>query len=659
MLFAISNNDHDRIHLQQQPHQTSLRAVASAKNNTPATGATSAHVTSSSPASPTRTGTSTKVEQMVVVLPPIYSNRIDSIMNSSVTSTSPAYQTGDVTGSFRGSWYSNHSHFGQPLAVGNMIMQLKSVPLKNSKYLSYLYGVVKIYKSSSSSSSSSSSEKMAKEYTSFDTVYPVQGIHVIPTAKIFLLATPFRNQMLLLNILARTAYESSMTETTESINVNENRSVKLHVEGGARSKGDGQQQEQQQQEQPDQKERHRLRLLIESQQRAGFVRTNPYVSYKPEYSAITWLSNDTPEGRLGISVMTLRRTTSTGNGSQTKRKLRGRRENAIAPRKTGEAPGGHHYGWRLDDRNPIMDLNIDIDTADRLFSINPGHNITITTINSNRSRKLYYSDTPASSSLLPSSTAIVELTTALPKIMTSNGSNSSYSSSSISNNSIAARGAARTENENDNDSVAAHSYSNKGTAITFGDRYLSAKFLSLQLGEDIMTSSANPKYRLQRCFTALTLSVQNLKSGSDKRGGPVITSSIDTKQRGSQMYVSGGLMSEGISLSLSAEAIVLHPNVMWKVGCYVMMMLVVTVAQMVLSFVQLRQCNSPASGLKLSIGTVLIQSMTDALLSLFHLVVGTAIPGVLFSSFVWIAFFKLFLFSVFEMKLVIAVYQAR
>jgi len=51
--------------------------------------------------------------------------------------------------------------------------------------------------------------------------------------------------------------------------------------------------------------------------------------------------------------------------------------------------------------------------------------------------------------------------------------------------------------------------------------------------------------------------------------------------------------------------------------------------------------------------------MLDAIVCMGHLLLATAIPQMFFTTFIWIAFLKLFLFSLCHMRMVIAIYQSR
>jgi hypothetical protein len=51
--------------------------------------------------------------------------------------------------------------------------------------------------------------------------------------------------------------------------------------------------------------------------------------------------------------------------------------------------------------------------------------------------------------------------------------------------------------------------------------------------------------------------------------------------------------------------------------------------------------------------------MLDAIICMGHLLLATGIPQMFFTTFIWISFMKLSLFSIFQMRMVILVYQAR
>jgi len=54
-----------------------------------------------------------------------------------------------------------------------------------------------------------------------------------------------------------------------------------------------------------------------------------------------------------------------------------------------------------------------------------------------------------------------------------------------------------------------------------------------------------------------------------------------------------------------------------------------------------------------------LQSLLDAILCMVHLLLGMIVPSIFFASFIWISLIKLLLFSVFNMRLIVSICQAR
>lgn len=81
--------------------------------------------------------------------------------------------------------------------------------------------------------------------------------------------------------------------------------------------------------------------------------------------------------------------------------------------------------------------------------------------------------------------------------------------------------------------------------------------------------------------------------------------------------------------------------------------------QVFLVVFQMKQAATQALVSRISIAAVFAQSLLDANLCMVHLLLCFAFPTLFFGSFIWIAVIKLLLFSVFQMRLIINIYQAR
>lgn len=82
-------------------------------------------------------------------------------------------------------------------------------------------------------------------------------------------------------------------------------------------------------------------------------------------------------------------------------------------------------------------------------------------------------------------------------------------------------------------------------------------------------------------------------------------------------------------------------------------------AQIFLVVYQMKYSSTQALASRLSYLSIFAQSLLDANLCLMHLLLSFAFPSVFFASFIWISILKLLQFSVFHMRLIINIYQAR
>ena len=81
--------------------------------------------------------------------------------------------------------------------------------------------------------------------------------------------------------------------------------------------------------------------------------------------------------------------------------------------------------------------------------------------------------------------------------------------------------------------------------------------------------------------------------------------------------------------------------------------------QIGLLVLQIYHSGSAAQALKLSILSVCAHAVLDALLCIGHLLLSSAVPGLLLRDLLWLAILKLIIFCVFEMRLAISAYQAQ
>ena len=96
-----------------------------------------------------------------------------------------------------------------------------------------------------------------------------------------------------------------------------------------------------------------------------------------------------------------------------------------------------------------------------------------------------------------------------------------------------------------------------------------------------------------------------------------------------------------------------------KVLVYSLVYTVISLIQIICVIYQMKHSSTQAMNAKTSLLTLFAHALLDAVICMGHLLVGAALPQVFFSSFIWIGILKLLLFSVFQMRLIINVYQAR
>ena len=143
----------------------------------------------------------------------------------------------------------------------------------------------------------------------------------------------------------------------------------------------------------------------------------------------------------------------------------------------------------------------------------------------------------------------------------------------------------------------------------------------------------------------------------DKGGGAEDSESV---QYASTLF--GSMDSVNCGLAFNVSAISLRPQLMAverKANTYSMLVSSVCIMQIALLLMQVRYSQTLAASAKISILCICGQAVLDACLCIAHLILSAALPNTFFGHFMWIAILKLLLFGVFEMRTVLAVYQAR
>jgi hypothetical protein len=96
-----------------------------------------------------------------------------------------------------------------------------------------------------------------------------------------------------------------------------------------------------------------------------------------------------------------------------------------------------------------------------------------------------------------------------------------------------------------------------------------------------------------------------------------------------------------------------------KAEIYGSIALMIEVYQIVLIVLQMKNCASHAGFGKISLMCMSAQAILDALICVGHILMCAAVPTVFFFHFIWVSISSLLLFSVFEMKVVFNILQAR
>lgn len=181
--------------------------------------------------------------------------------------------------------------------------------------------------------------------------------------------------------------------------------------------------------------------------------------------------------------------------------------------------------------------------------------------------------------------------------------------------------------------------SNTDTISRIGQSLVSDSFRALQ----VKSRSDVTKY----CQYIITL---KHRSRTDSEG---VTTSIDT-----QGLLTSPQCNVNVDMFASSYIIPLK-RLTHKTMIYSIITTIVCIAQIMLSIYQLKYSNSPAVISKISIVCICMHSLLDATLCVGHLLLAAALPKELFTYFVWTISLKLFLFGLFEVRLIIGVYRAR
>ncbi|CCI43701.1 unnamed protein product [Albugo candida] len=170
-----------------------------------------------------------------------------------------------------------------------------------------------------------------------------------------------------------------------------------------------------------------------------------------------------------------------------------------------------------------------------------------------------------------------------------------------------------------------------------------------------------------QCLSVIKLQLKNESSSIYKR--KVAATSKETKVGDSETYedmlrsmqFTGTLASENCGLYLSLQVSFEKKNLdkfFSKASHYAILMTVVSMAEIYFVLRQLQASSTQATAAKVSLLTIGQQAILDSYLCLAHLTVGIIAQNV-FTAFASVAFIKLIIFSVFEMRYLLVIWKAR
>ena len=137
-------------------------------------------------------------------------------------------------------------------------------------------------------------------------------------------------------------------------------------------------------------------------------------------------------------------------------------------------------------------------------------------------------------------------------------------------------------------------------------------------------------------------------------------SSTDSQEFTKEVFGTAESNACGINYNVTANSFHLQIDALErKTSGYAVIATLVCALQISLLVMQIGYASSQAIAIKMSIVGLCSQSILDALICVSHLLLSASVPGLFVRDFMWIAILKLFLFCVFEMRLIVSIYQAR
>lgn len=148
-----------------------------------------------------------------------------------------------------------------------------------------------------------------------------------------------------------------------------------------------------------------------------------------------------------------------------------------------------------------------------------------------------------------------------------------------------------------------------------------------------------------------------------------IVSSIDTESGGNAVNsdtfakgIEGVLVSQPCGLNMTIAATRYHidtETLSRKAAVYSLFATLVCAIQIGVLMLQMRYAQAQAIAARMSIVSICSNSLLDSIISVGHLMLSASVPGTFLHHFMWVSLLKLVFFCVFEMRMVVTVYQAR
>jgi hypothetical protein len=123
--------------------------------------------------------------------------------------------------------------------------------------------------------------------------------------------------------------------------------------------------------------------------------------------------------------------------------------------------------------------------------------------------------------------------------------------------------------------------------------------------------------------------------------------------------IHGTAVSSPCGLNMTMDAASFHldaATLQRKTSIYSVFATFVCIAQVTSLIMQMRYAQTQAIAARMSILSLSMNGVLDALMSVGHLMLSAAVPGLFLQHFMWISILKLMYFCVFEMRMIVAVY---